>query len=58
VSDSRTTIAVFGVARVKPHVEREGLAFGLVLYEFNPTIDDQLRLMSQAAVGLFLVELR
>ena len=44
-------VAVLRMAGVEPHVEREGLSLGvLIFHEFDSAIDDQLRLVPQAAV--------
>ena len=54
--NTRATIPILGMAGIKPHVKGKGFVLRLVLKELNPTIDNQLGLMTQGTIGLFLVE--
>ena len=54
--DTWSTIPILGVAGIKPHIESKGFVLGLVLKELNPTIDNQLGLMTQRTIRLFLIE--
>ena len=54
--DTRTTVAILGMAGVKPHIEGKGLVLGLTLEEFDPSIHDQVGLMTERTIGLFLVK--
>jgi hypothetical protein len=45
------TIAVFGMTCIKPQVDCKRLVLGLLLYEFNATVDDQVRFVTQSSVG-------
>ena len=56
MANSRTSIAVLGMAGVKPHVQGKGLVLGLALEKFNPPVHDQVSLVTERAVRLFLVE--
>ena len=56
VTDSWAAIAVLRMTSIEPHVNCKGLALGLRFDELDPLVDDQLRLMAQAAVGHLLVE--
>jgi hypothetical protein len=49
-------VAVLGVAGVEPEIQRERLVLRLPPHELDAAIDDQVRLVPQAAVGLLLVK--
>ena len=55
-ANARTAIAVFGVAGIEPHVQRERAVFGLRFDKVDSAVDDQICLMAQRAVWLRLVK--
>ena len=55
MTDTRSSIAIFGMAGVEPEVDREGLTRWLSLQELDAPVNDEFRFMPQAAVWLPLV---
>ena len=54
--NTRPTIPILGMAGIKPHVKGKGFVLRLVLKELNATIHNQLGLMTQRTIRLFLIE--
>ena len=56
MANTRSSVAIFRVTGVKPHVQGKRLVLGLIFKKLNTTIHDQLGLVAQGTIGLFLVE--
>ena len=56
MADTRPTVAILGMAGVEPHVQGKGLALGLALEKFDPPVHDQIGLVTERTIRLFLVK--
>ena len=56
MADTRPAVAVLGMAGVEPHVQGKGLVLGLALEKFDPPVHDQIGLVTERTVRLFLVK--
>ncbi len=53
MSDTWSSITIFSMTRIEPHVQREGLALWLRLHKVNALIHDHFCFVANASVGLF-----
>ena len=56
VSNAGTSVAVFRVTSVEPHIQSEGLVFRVSTDEIDPAINDDLSFVAKGSVGLLLVK--
>ena len=56
LANAGTTVTVFRVAGVEPQIKGERLALGLVLHKLDALVDDEVSLMTEAAVWHLLVK--
>ena len=54
--DTGTAVAVLGMTGIEPHVQGKGLVLGLALEELDPPVHDQVGLVAERTIGLFLVK--
>ena len=54
--DTGTAVAVLGMTGIEPHVQGKGLVLGLALEELDPPVHDQVGLVAERTIKLFLVK--